>query len=70
MHLMGLRIWMCSSTCLVESDLPFLSYKPAYIIVTGFAKSSLPRTSNLPTLMIHNLRCVKVMNLKFHNLEH
>jgi len=41
----------------------FTSYTEIY--VTGFAKNGLQHTSNLPTLTIHNCRCVKVMNLKF-----
>ena len=35
------------------------------IYATGFAKRGLPRTSNLPTLTIHNFRLETAIDLKF-----
>ena len=40
-------------------------YNAAANICDWFAKRGLPHTSNLPTPTIHNLGCVKVINLKF-----
>ena len=37
--------------------------------VNGFAKGGLPERSNLPTLMICNLKLVQVIDLKFGQQE-
>ena len=36
----------------------------SFICVTGFAKRGLPHTSNLQASTIHNLKCVKAMDLE------
>ena len=40
-------------------------YLLMHLYVTGFAKRSFPHTSSLQTFTIHNLRCVKAMNLQY-----
>ena len=48
-----------------DCSMYYKEIKLTFTYVTGFVKSGLPHTSNLPTLTIHNFRLEKVNDMKF-----